>query len=81
MPEKNNGKVSVKMLYEEIMPIVKGIAEHTTEITNMKEDIKEIKNCYRDITTNSISKRAFGFWLTALASAVGIAIGLLSRLG
>jgi len=68
----NNGKVSTKQLYDEIMPIVRDIAQHTTEITNMKENIKSIKDNIDDCNKSFVSRPAFFGWLSALAITIGI---------
>jgi peptidoglycan hydrolase CwlO-like protein len=76
----NNGKVSTKQLYDEIMPIVRDIAQHTTEITNMKENIKSIKDNIDDCNKSFVSRPAFFGWLGALSVVISIAIILLKIL-
>ena len=64
----SNGKATIQKLYEEIMPIVKDIAVHTTELVDIKKDIEGIQTDMK----SKISIKAFASWLTALAVIIGI---------
>jgi peptidoglycan hydrolase CwlO-like protein len=59
---------------------VRDIAQHTTEITNMKENIKSIKDNIDDCNKSFVSRPAFFGWLGALSVVISIAIILLKIL-
>ena len=63
-----NSKATIQKLYDEILPIVKDIAIHTTELVDIKKDIEEIQVDMK----SKISIKAFASWLTALSVVVGI---------
>jgi len=70
----SNGKATVQKLYDEIIPLVKDIAIHTTKIEDIKSDIKDIKTDMK----SKISIKAFGAWLGSLSIIFGIIITIIS---
>lgn len=66
-------KVTVQKLYDEIMPIVKRIAEHTIELVNIKDDLATIKIDMK----SKISIKAFATWLGILTGIITIITTLL----
>jgi len=74
---KNNGKATVQKLYDEIIPLIKGISEHTVKIEDIEDDIGDIK---KDMKCK-ISIKAFASWLTTVSIVVGIIITILALRG
>jgi hypothetical protein len=72
-PEKN-GKVTLQKLYDEIIPLLKDMATQKVDITNIKDNISEIK---KDLNCK-ISAKAFGAWLGSVATIVGIIITIIA---
>jgi hypothetical protein len=70
---ETNGKVTTQHLYNEIIPMIENIAGIKTDINNIKNDMKDIKECSKSF----ISRPAFIGWLGALATVLSIAIILI----
>ena len=79
MPDSTNGKVSIKQLYDEIIPMIEDIASMKTDMSNIKKDIGEIKTDMKNICTkNDTEHRDFVKWevIKNVSILVGILIGL-----
>jgi len=77
MAKDNNNKATVQKLYDEIIPIVKDISAHTTELTGIKKVIEGIQTDMK----SKISIKAFIGWLTALSVSIGIIVTIISLRG
>ena len=69
----NNNKATVQKLYDEIIPIVKEIATHTTELVDIKKDLETIQTDMKC----KISIKAFSAWLASLSIIMGIILVLI----
>ena len=47
--KKNNNKVSIRHLYDEVIPMIENIAGIKTDVSNIKEDIGEIKESNKSL--------------------------------
>ena len=74
--KKNNNRVSLRHLYDEIIPMIENIAGIQKDVENIKDDIKDIK----DTNKSFVRRPAFFGWLAALSVAIGIAITLIKLL-
>lgn len=71
---KNNNKITLQKLYDEIIPLLTDIAMQKVEIASIKKDIEEIKIDLRC----KMSIKAFVAWLSALATIIAIIATILS---
>ena len=77
---QHNGKVTIREIYEIIMPMGKSIAVIENNIGSMKDDIEDLK----DSIEGKISIRAFATWLsvtTGILLLVFIILGFYYRGG
>ena len=77
MVKNNNNKATVQKLYDEIIPIVKGISAHTTELVGIKKVIESIQTDMK----SKISIKAFTSWLVSVSIIIGIIITIISLRG
>ncbi len=75
---QHNGKVTIREIYDIVMPMGKSIAVMEDNIGNMKSDIEDLK----DSIEGKISIRAFATWLsvtTGILLLVFIILGFYYR--
>ena len=77
---QHNGKVTIREIYEIVMPMGKSIAVMEDNISDMKDDIEDLK----DNIKSKISIKAFSTWLsvtTGILLLVFIILGFYYRGG
>jgi hypothetical protein len=74
MPNKNNNRITIKQLYDEVIPLLTDIATQKVKIENIQSEVKEIKYDMKC----KMSIKAFGAWIGTLSAIIAIVITIIS---